>query len=97
MAKRKTISNELDNIRFQKILDELIKKKFDVEIDQFLKKYMNNFLRDFENQQRKNLTNNIMSTIFGENNSNNNNFSNRGMSERQVLSGVFFGLLGKIF
>ena len=97
MGKQKKTSNELDNIRFQKIIDELIKKKFDVEIDQFIKKYMNNFLRDFENQQRRNLTNNIVSAIFGENESNNNSFSNREMSERQVLSSLFSGLLKKIF
>ena len=58
---------------------------------------MNNFLRDFENQQRRNLTNNIVSAIFGENESNNNSFNNRGMSERQVLSSLFSGLLKKIF
>ena len=95
MTQRKKSIKNLGNINFQKAIDELIKKRFDVEMDQFLKKYVNNFLRDFENQQKRNLTNNLVDSLFSG--TENNSFSGRGMSERQLMSGIFSGFLKSIF
>lgn len=81
-----------DNV--QKMLDDLVRKKFDVEIDIFLKKYMNSFLRDFENQRRKELSESLVSSLFG---SDSKGFSARGASERQAMSNIFSGLLKNIF
>jgi hypothetical protein len=95
MARRKKTSQNLTNTNFQKAIDELIKKKFDIEIDLFLKKYINNFLRDFENRQKRNLSNDLISSIFdgGEN----GNFQNKNASERQIMSSLFNSFLKKIF
>ncbi len=89
MIRRKKSTSPINENQIAKIVDEIVKKKLDIDLDVFLKKYINNFLRDFENRQKKELTSSILGGIFGE--------TGRGSSERQIMSSLFGNLLKKIF
>ena len=91
MVRRKKSSSAISETQIAQIVEGIVKKKIDLDFDIFLKKYMSNFLRDFENKQRKELANSLLSGIFGAQD------GGRGSNERQIMSSLFNNLLRKIF